>query len=90
MDISVRRNAFGRQVDSFETDLAVQGFGRPVRAVFIRAPYIEAVAYHVDVLAEFEGNPVLARQGHFLVAAFHPELTDDSRIHQYFLGMVPL
>jgi 5'-phosphate synthase pdxT subunit len=90
MDISVRRNAFGRQVDSFETDLAVQGFGRPVRAVFIRAPYIEAVAPHVNVLAEFKGNPVLARQDNFLVAAFHPELTDDPRIHQYFLGMVPL
>ena len=89
MDISVRRNAFGRQVDSFETDLSVQGWDLPVRAVFIRAPYIEAVAPHVDVLAAFEGKPVLARQGQFLAAAFHPELTADRRIHQYFLDMIP-
>jgi len=89
MDISVRRNAFGRQVDSFETNLSIQGLATPVRAVFIRAPYIEAVAPHIDVLAEFEGKPVLARQGQFLAAAFHPELTEDRRIHQYFLDMVP-
>lgn len=89
MDIAVRRNAFGRQVDSFETDLEVKGFDRPVRAVFIRAPYIESVAPQVEVLAEFEGKPVLARQGNFLVAAFHPELTDDPRIHQYFLSLIP-
>lgn len=88
MDIAVRRNAFGRQVDSFETDLEVKGFNQPVRAVFIRAPYIESVAPHVEVLAEFEGKPVLARQDHFLAAAFHPELTEDPRIHQYFLSLV--
>ena len=88
VDVGVRRNAFGRQVASFETDLDVAGEDEPVRAVFIRAPWIEDVGAEVEVLAEVEGRPVLAREGRFLVAAFHPELTDDTRIHARFLEMV--
>ncbi len=88
VDIVVRRNAFGRQVRSFEGDLAVAGEPEPVRAVFIRAPWIEEAGPGVDVLAEAAGHPVLAREGRFLVAAFHPELTDDTRIHARFLEMV--
>ena len=87
-DISVRRNAFGRQVASFEADLEI-GLGRePFRAVFIRAPWIEEAGPEVEVLAEVDGHPVLAREGRILVAAFHPELTDDSRIHELFLDQV--
>jgi len=88
VDVSVRRNAFGRQVASFETDLDVAGFDEPVRAVFIRAPWVEHVGPEVEVLAEIEGRPVLAREGRFLVAAFHPELTDDTRLHESFLELV--
>ena len=83
VDVSVRRNAFGRQVASFETDLDLPG--GPLRAVFIRAPWIEEVGPDVEVLAEVDGHPVLARQGRFLVASFHPELTDDTRLHELFL-----
>ena len=88
VDISVRRNAFGRQVASFETDLDVAGLDRPVRAVFIRAPWVEDVGPNVDVLAEVDGRPVLVRDGRFLVAAFHPELTEDPRLHEQFLEIV--
>jgi pyridoxal 5'-phosphate synthase pdxT subunit len=88
VDVAVRRNAFGRQVSSFETDLDVAGLDEPVRAVFIRAPWVEDVGTDVDVLAEVDGRPVLARQGRFLVAAFHPELTDDTRLHEQFLDLV--
>lgn len=88
VDIAVRRNAFGRQVRSFEADLDVQGEAEPVRAVFIRAPWIEEAGPGVEVLAEVEGHAVLARDGHFLVAAFHPELTGDTRIHERFLEIV--
>ena len=88
VDVEVRRNAFGRQVASFETDLDVAGEDEPVHAVFIRAPWIEDVGPNVEVLAEVEGRPVLAREGRFLVAAFHPELTDDTRLHQQFLDLV--
>lgn len=91
MDITVRRNAFGRQVDSFETDLRlreVEKEERPFRAVFIRAPWIESVGPGVRVLGEFEGRAVMARQENMLVTAFHPELTDDRRVHSYFLQMV--
>ena len=88
VDISVLRNAFGRQVASFETDLDVAGEDEPVRAVFIRAPWVEEVGPDVDVLATVDGRPVLAREGRFLVAAFHPELTDDSRLHERFLELV--
>jgi 5'-phosphate synthase pdxT subunit len=86
IDIGVRRNAFGRQVDSFEADLAVDGLaGAPFRAVFIRAPFVERIGPEVEVLASVDGHPVVCRQGPVTVTAFHPELTDDLRIHQRFL-----
>jgi 5'-phosphate synthase pdxT subunit len=88
VDLEARRNAFGRQVASFETDLQLPGETKPLRAVFIRAPWIEDVGPEVEVLAEVDGHPVLARQGRFLVAAFHPELTDDTRLHELFLEEV--
>ena len=81
----MRRNAFGRQVASFETDLEPAGWDEPLRAVFIRAPWIEEAGPDVEVLAEVDGHPVLAREGRFLVAAFHPELTADTRLHELFL-----
>jgi pyridoxal 5'-phosphate synthase pdxT subunit len=85
-DFSVQRNAFGRQVRSFEADLDIGG--EPLRGVFIRAPWIEDAGSDVDVLAEVDGHPVLAREGRILVAAFHPELTDDTRVHEMFLDLV--
>jgi len=88
VDIAVRRNAFGRQVASFETELQVAGEETPLHAVFIRAPWVEEVGPNVEVLAEVDGHPVLAREGRFLVAAFHPELTDDTRLHARFLDLV--
>ncbi|MGH3048709.1 MAG: pyridoxal 5'-phosphate synthase glutaminase subunit PdxT [Gaiellaceae bacterium] len=87
-DYTARRNAFGRQVASFEADLSVDASGEPVRAVFIRAPWLEDAGADVEVLAEVDGHPVLAREGRLLVAAFHPELTDDTRIHELFLNIV--
>jgi 5'-phosphate synthase pdxT subunit len=87
IDIAVRRNAFGRQVDSFESDLEVEGVGR-VPAVFIRAPYVERVGEGVEVLARVDDHPVLCRQGHVLAAAFHPELSGDLRLHELFLREV--
>ena len=87
-DIRVRRNAFGRQVRSFEADLDIGRGEEPVRAVFIRAPWIEDAGPDVEVLAEVDGHAVLARDGRILVAAFHPELTDDTRIHELFLAQV--
>jgi pyridoxal 5'-phosphate synthase pdxT subunit len=91
IDIAVRRNAFGRQVDSFESDLKIEGLDapeRPFSAVFIRAPFVERAGDDVDVLAEVDGHPVLCRQGSALAAAFHPELTDDPRLHELFLREV--
>jgi 5'-phosphate synthase pdxT subunit len=88
VDVGVRRNAFGRQVASFETDIELPAGGPPLRAVFIRAPWIDEVGPGVEVLAEVDGHPVLARDGRFLVAAFHPELTDDTRLHELFLESV--
>jgi 5'-phosphate synthase pdxT subunit len=89
MNITVRRNAYGRQVDSFETDLEIPAFGGPpLHAVFIRAPVIENVGPDVEVLASLGGKPVLARQGNMLVSAFHPELTADDRVHRYFVEML--
>jgi 5'-phosphate synthase pdxT subunit len=88
IDLTVRRNAFGRQIASFETDLDVAGLDEPMRAVFIRAPWVEDVGPEVEVLAEVDGRPVLAREGRFLVAAFHPELTDDTRLHELFIETV--
>lgn len=84
-DFTVRRNAFGRQVASFETELEIVGEDEPLHAVFIRAPWIEDVGPDVEVLAEVDGHPVLAREGRLLVAAFHPELTDDTRVHELFV-----
>lgn len=91
MNVSVVRNAFGRQTDSFETDLAVPqsvASGESVRGVFIRAPYIADAGPDVEILARFEEKPVLAQQGNLLASAFHPELTDDTRLHEYFVRMV--
>jgi len=91
IDIDVRRNAFGRQVDSFETELRIDGVDRaddPVHAVFIRAPFVERAGDGVDVLATVAGHPVCARQGAVLVTAFHPELSSDPRVHKAFLSMV--
>ena len=87
-DIRAARNAFGRQVHSFEADLDIGHGDEPVRAVFIRAPWIEDAGPDVEILAEVDGHPVLARDGRILVAAFHPELTDDTRIHELFLNQV--
>jgi 5'-phosphate synthase pdxT subunit len=88
LDASVRRNAYGRQIDSFETDLDVAGLEGDFRAVFIRAPVIERVGEDVEVLATCDEKPVLVRQGYLLASTFHPEMTDDPRIHELFVGMV--
>ncbi|NBI30664.1 pyridoxal 5'-phosphate synthase glutaminase subunit PdxT [Chengkuizengella marina] len=88
MDMKVARNAFGRQRESFEANLPIKGLESPLRAVFIRAPLIEEVGSGVEVLSEYNGKIVAARQGHLLAASFHPELTDDFRLHSYFINMV--
>jgi 5'-phosphate synthase pdxT subunit len=90
MDISVKRNAFGRQVDSFETDLKIPALGdKPFPAVFIRAPLIESCGKGVEILAQLKNNRIVAvRQGNMLATAFHPELTDDLRLHKYFLDII--
>ena len=88
VDITVTRNAYGRQVDSFEADLEVEGIDEPVRGVFIRAPQVEDVGEDVHVIAEYAGKPVVAEQGNLLVAAFHPELAGETRLHEYLLGKV--
>ena len=94
LDVVVERNAFGRQVDSFEADLDVRGLDEPMHAVFIRAPWIEKIGADVDVLASVtdpgtgETHPVVVRQGRILATSFHPELTDDTRVHEMFLQMV--
>ncbi len=89
MDTAVDRNAFGRQVDSFEAPLEIRGFDRPFNAVFIRAPAIVSAGDGVEVLAKLGDKIVAVRQGNLLALAFHPELTDDLRLHQYFLEMIP-
>lgn len=91
MDITVRRNAFGRQVDSFECDLCIPAVsnGEPVRAVFIRAPYVTEVRDGARVLARLDsGEIVMVQQDRIVAAAFHPELTDDIRVHEYFLSLI--
>lgn len=88
MDIKVERNAFGRQKDSFEVELPVAGVAADYPAVFIRAPYIMEVGENAQVLAKYEEKIVAAREGHYLAAAFHPELTEDARMHRYFVEMV--
>jgi len=86
VDLVVDRNAYGRQVASFEADLNLDG--QPLRGVFIRAPRVRDLGAEVEVLAEHDGEPVLLRQGRFLVASFHPELTNDTRVHERFLDLV--
>ena len=88
VDLTVERNAYGRQVASFETDLDLAGDDAPLHGVFIRAPRIAETGPQVEVLAELDGEPVLVRQGRFLAATFHPELTDDTRVHERFLELV--
>ncbi|HEX2241341.1 MAG TPA: pyridoxal 5'-phosphate synthase glutaminase subunit PdxT [Actinomycetota bacterium] len=87
MDVAVTRNAYGRQVDSFETDLDIAGLDEPFRAVFIRAPTIERTGADVEVLATFEDRPVLVRQRNMLASTFHPEMTGDARVHELFIQM---
>ena len=88
LDAVARRNAYGRQIASFEADLQMEGVGpEPLRAVFIRAPWIESWGPEVDVLAEHQGHPVAVRQGNVLACSFHPELTDDSRVHALLMAM---
>jgi len=89
IDIDVRRNGYGRQINSFEASLSIDAIdGGPLPAAFIRAPLVERVGDGVDVLAEHEDVPVLCRQGNVLVSSFHPELTEDDRLHRYFLSQV--
>jgi 5'-phosphate synthase pdxT subunit len=87
LDVSARRNAFGRQVQSFETDISLEGSGA-MRAVFIRAPWVEEVGEGVEVLAEVDGHPVAVRQDNVLAVAFHPELTGDGRLHEWLVGRI--
>jgi 5'-phosphate synthase pdxT subunit len=88
LDLEVARNAYGRQVASFEADLELEGDERPLRGVFIRAPRVAEAGAGVEVLAELDGEPVLLRDGRVLVASFHPELTDDTRVHERFLDLI--
>ena len=88
MDVEVERNSFGRQVDSFEVPLSIPSIGEEITAVFIRAPHIVSIGEHVEILATYEERIVLARDGQFLGCSFHPELTDDVRILEFFIGMV--
>jgi 5'-phosphate synthase pdxT subunit len=88
LDLEVSRNAYGRQVASFEADLELAGDDEPLRGIFIRAPRVAEAGPDVEVLAELDGEPVLLRQGRVLVAAFHPELTQDTRVHERFLDLV--
>jgi pyridoxal 5'-phosphate synthase pdxT subunit len=88
IDATARRNAFGRQLQSFEADLEIEGIGdEPLRAIFIRAPWIERSGDGVEVLASYDGHPVAVREGTVLASAFHPELTDDPRFHAIFMAM---
>jgi 5'-phosphate synthase pdxT subunit len=87
LDVTTRRNAFGRQVASFETDVEIEG--EAMRAVFIRAPWIEEMGDDVEVLAEVDGHPVAVRQGNVIAVAFHPELTGDDRLHRWLVERVP-
>ncbi|WP_038046027.1 pyridoxal 5'-phosphate synthase glutaminase subunit PdxT [Thermus caliditerrae] len=89
LDVAVERNAFGRQVESFQEELEIKGLG-PFRGVFIRAPVFRRLGEGVEVLAELNGLPVLVRQGRLLASAFHPELTEDPRVHRYFLELADL
>ncbi len=88
LDVVVKRNAFGRQNESFEADLDIRGLNAPFHAVFIRAPWIEKVGSEVEILSEVDDHPVMVRQGPILATSFHPELTGDGRIHQMLLDLI--
>ena len=88
VDVAVERNGYGRQVASFEADLRLEGEAEPLRGVFIRAPRVVDAGPDAEVVAEHDGAPVLLRQGRFLIASFHPELTSDTRVHERFLDLV--
>ncbi len=88
LDVKAERNAFGRQVNSFESDLELEGFGGALRAVFIRAPWVDETGDGVEVLAEVDGHPVAVRQGNIMAVAFHPELTGDPRVHAWLVERV--
>lgn len=88
LDVVVKRNAFGRQNDSFEADLDIEGLDQPFHAVFIRAPWIEKVGSEVEILSEIGEHPVMVRQGRILATSFHPELTGDGRIHRMLLDLI--
>ena len=88
LDVVVRRNAFGRQNESFESDLEIDGLNEPFHAIFIRAPWVEKVGAEVEVLAGIDEHPVMVRQGNILATSFHPELTGDGRIHQLLLDLI--
>jgi pyridoxal 5'-phosphate synthase pdxT subunit len=88
VDVAVARNAYGPQVASFEADLRLRDDPEPLRGIFIRAPRVTEIGPRVEVLAELDGEPVLLREGRFLVASFHPELTDDTRVHDLFLELI--
>jgi 5'-phosphate synthase pdxT subunit len=88
LDVTTKRNAFGRQLQSFEADLRIEGIGEePLRGIFIRAPWVERLGPEVEVLASWDGHPVAIRDGNLLACAFHPELSDDSRLHALFMAM---
>lgn len=89
MDITVKRNAYGRQKESFEASFPVKGFNDKVfQGIFIRSPKVTSISNNVEVLAELDGIPVLLKEGRLLASSFHPELTEDTRIHQLFLSMI--
>lgn len=88
LDISIKRNDYGRQIDSFETQLQIKNFSKPFHSLFIRAPVIHSYNSDSEVLAEFNNKPVMLKQNNILITTFHPELTDDLRVHRYFIDMI--
>ncbi len=88
LDIAIKRNDYGRQIDSFETQLQIKNFSKPFHSIFIRAPVIHSYNSDSEVLAEFNNKPVMLRQNNILITTFHPELTDDLRIHKFFIDMI--
>ncbi len=88
LDAAIERNAYGRQVDSFETPLHVEGFAEPIAVAFIRAPRFRRLGQQVRVLARFDGRPVLVREGRVLAGTFHTEITNEDRLHEYFIGLI--
>ena len=88
MDITIKRNSYGRQIDSFETCLNIDNFEMPFKGIFIRAPVIDSLHDGAKIMAEFKNKPVMVQQNNLLITTFHPELTDDIRIHQYFIGII--